>query len=186
MNKVYFLKYQNTMNKKLLGLFFASLLIFAFGSCKPKQSAYKSVYESAKEKEMDQTEDVSYQPVSRPSVVPSTSGENTSVRKERVTPVYDSDASGLKAYSVVIAAMGMKPNADALKARMVNAGYNPILVKNEQGMFRVIISSFDTKEEAANSRSQILADFFKQGTAESLKAKYGIPFNDWWILQREY
>lgn len=174
------------MNKKLLGLFFASLLIFAFGSCKPKQSSYKSVYEAAKEKEMEEPA-TSYEPVSRPSVTPSTTGQsNASVRKEKVRPVYDSDASGLKAYSVVIAAMGMKPNAESLKNRMVDAGYNPILVQNEQGMYRVIISSFDTKEEAANSRAQILADFFQQGDSESLRAKYGIPFNDWWILQREY
>lgn len=176
------------MNKKLLGLFFASLLILGFGSCKPKQSAYKSVYESAKEREMEQanSEDVSYETVSRPPVAPTTDYSSASVRKEKVTPVYESDASGLKAYSVVIAAVGMKPNAEVLKEKIAKEGYNPILVQNEQGMYRVIISSFDTKEAAAESRTAILADFMKKGTREQLRAKYGIPFNDWWLLQREY
>lgn len=175
------------MNKKVLGLFCASLLVLSFGSCKPKQSNYKSVYESAKERELEApAEEITYEPVSRPPVASTSDASSTSVRKEKITPVYEKDASGLKAYSVVIAALGMKPNAEGLKDKMVNAGYNPILVQNEQGMFRVIISSFDTKEEAVNSRAAILADFFKEGDAKKLQAKYGMPFNDWWILQREY
>lgn len=175
------------MNKKLLGLFFASLLVMSFGSCKPKQSNYKSVYEAAKEREMEApAEEISYETVSRPPVAPTNNASSETVRKEKITPVYESDASGLKAYSVVIAALGMKPNAEGLKDKMVKAGYSPILVQNEQGMYRVIISSFNTKEEAVNSRANILAEFFKQGSAEQLKAKYGMPFNDWWILQREY
>lgn len=175
------------MNKKLSALFLASLFIIAFGSCKPKQSAYKSVYEAAKEREMDQDEDVSYNPVSRPETKPNTSSNlNESVRKEKVTPVYDGDATGLKTYNVVIAAMGMKPNAESLKSRMEQAGYKTILVQNEQGMYRVIIASSDSKEQAVNKRSEILEAFFRQGDQESLRVKYGIPFNDWWILQREY
>lgn len=173
------------MNKKLSVLFLASLFIIAFGSCKPKQSAYKSVYEAAKEREMEQPAEASYEPVSRPATKP-TSNFNESVRKERVTPVYDGDASGLKTYNVVIAAMGMKPNAESLKSRMEQAGYRTILVQNEQGMYRVIIASFDSKEQAVSRRAEILEAFFRQGDQESLRVKYGIPFNDWWILQREY
>lgn len=173
------------MNQKIAALLLGTLFIVAFGSCKPKQSAYKSVYEAAKEREMDQEEEVTYEPVTRPAVKP-TANLNESVRKEKITPVYEGDANGLKTYSVVIAAMGMKPNAEALKSKIEQAGYKTILVQNEQGMYRVIIASFDSKDQAVARRSEILEAFFRQGTQAQLRAKYGIPFDDWWILQREY
>lgn len=171
------------MNKKLVGIGLALAFVIAFGSCKPKQSAYKSVYESAKEREVE--ENTASSSVSRPATTtPSYSTE--SVRKEKVTPVYESDAAGLKAYSVVIAAMAMKPGAESLKQRMENEGYNVILARNEQGMYRVIIASYDSKEQAVAKKNEILGKFNAMGDATTLKNKYGIPFNDWWILQREY
>lgn len=177
------------MNKKILAFCSVALLMFAFGSCKPKQSEYKSVYEAAKEREMGAEEQTGQEyemsPVSRPSV-PATSNSTETVRKEKITPVNSTDASGLKAYSVVIASMGMKPNAESLKSRMEQAGYKTILAQNEQGMYRVIIASYDSKDQAINRRSEILNDFLAQDSQEGLRSKYGIPFNDWWILQREY
>lgn len=177
------------MNKTILAFFSIALLVFAFGSCKPKQSEYKSVYEAAKERDMGAQggANESYEAASssRPTT-PSTSSSSESVRREKITPVSSSDASGLKAYSVVIASMGMKPNAESLKSRMEEAGYKTILVQNEQGMYRVIVASYDSKDQAVARRSEILNNFFAQADQESLRAKYGIPFNDWWILQREY
>jgi len=175
------------MNKKLMGIGLALAFIIAFGSCKPKQSAYKSVYEAAKEKEMEettaQTETVSKPATTAPTYTPSTT---ESVRKEKVTPVYESDESGLKAYSVVIAAMAMKPGAESLKERFGNEGYNVILARNEQGMYRVIIASYDSKEQAVAKKNEILEKYMSNSDLATLKSKYGIPFNDWWILQREY
>ena len=49
--------------------------------------------------------------------------------------------------------------------------FNAILVKNEKGMYRVIVSSFDTKEAAQESRDLI-------------KLKYDV--NDAWILENQY
>lgn len=168
------------MNKKFIGAILALSCVIAFGSCKPKQSAYKSVYEAAKEREMEETT------TSTITSRPATTTSNESVRKEKIKPVYDSDADNLKAYSVVIAAMSVKPNAEALKTRMENAGYNVILAQNEQGWYRVIIASYDNKDQAVAKKNEILSNFSALGSLESLKAKYGIPFNDWWILQREY
>lgn len=174
------------MNSKLLGIGLALALIVGFGSCKPKQSAYKSVYEAAKEREME--ENTPTTSVSRPATTTPTysSSSNESVRKEKVTPVYESDASGLKAYSVVIAAMAMKPGAESLKQRIEKEGYNVILARNEQGMYRVIIASSDSKEQAVAKKNEILERFHEMGSEATLKNKFGIPFNDWWILQREY
>ena len=173
------------MNRKIVGIGLALACIVAFGSCKPKQSAYKSVYEAAKEREMEEnTTAVTPTPSTTPSTTYTSSSE--AVKKEKITPVYESDASGLKVYSVVIAAMSMKPNAESLKSRMEKEGQKIILVQNEQGMYRVIIASYDSKEQAVAKKNEILSTFSALGDSETLRAKYGIPFNDWWILQREY
>ncbi|MDR2954613.1 MAG: SPOR domain-containing protein [Prevotella sp.] len=176
------------MNKKLIGIGLALAFIIAFGSCKPKQSAYKSVYESAKEKEMEDGTTTSPVAEVKQEATNSTyePPKVESVRKEKVTPVYESDASGLKAYSVVIAAMAMKPGADSLKERFGKEGYNVILARNDQGMYRVIIASYDSKEQAVAKKNEILEKYASKGDAETLRLKYGIPFDDWWILQREY
>lgn len=175
------------MNKKILTFCTLALLLFTFGSCKPKQSEFKSAYEAAKEREMGSEVEIveEYETVSRPRPNPTTNSSE-SVRREKITPVSSSDASGLKAYSVVIASISMKPNADALKRKMEQAGYKTILVQNDQNMYRVIIASYDSKDQAVARRAEILNDFFATADQETLRAQYGIPFNDWWILQREY
>lgn len=176
------------MNKKFLGIGLVFALIIAFGACKPKQSAYKSVYEAAREKEMEEETTTPTETVSKPATTPTytASTTNESVRKEKVTPVNDSDASGLKAYSVVIAAMAMKPGAESLKERFTKDGYSVILARNEQGMYRVIIASYDSKEQAVAKKNEILEKYLSGSDQATLKSKYGIPFNDWWILQREF
>lgn len=175
------------MNRKLMGIGLALAALLAFGSCKPKQSAYKSVYEAAQEREMEQNAEATTS-VSKPATTSPTYTASTSetVRKEKITPVYESDASGLKAYSVVVAAMAMKPGAESLKQRFGNDGYNVILARNEQGMYRVIIASYDSKEQAVAKKNEILENYLSTSDVATLKSKYGIPFNDWWILQREY
>ena len=170
--------------KKVVQLSLALLcLTFMATSCKPKQSAYKSVYEAAKEREMEAAETES-QTVTKP--VGTLTPVEVSVRKEKVTPVYSADASGLKSYSVVIASLSVKLNADDLKSRMENEGYNVILAQNEQGMYRVIVASYDDKQSAANKRNEIYQKYSAKGDTDYLRRTYGVPFNDLWILQREY
>ena len=53
---------------------------------------------------------------------------------------------------------------------MVKAGYNAVLATNEVGMLRVIVSSFDSREEAAASR-------------DAIKARFAPDFKDAWLLE---
>ena len=127
------------MNK--IWLFGAAIsMVLAFGSCKPKQSAYKAAYEQAKEKEstapvevVEQEEEIVEEvaPVSKPRTSTATT------RSERISAAQGEDASRLKRYSVVIGSFKNKTNAYSLKERMQNAGYNAVLGENEQGMLRV-------------------------------------------------
>ena len=156
------------MNK--IWLFGATMcMILAFGSCKPKQSAYKAAYEQAKEKETtapvetytNDTEEVA--PVSKPRTA------DASTRQERIRAAQGEDASGLKRFSVVIGSFKNKTNAYSLKERMQGEGYKALLGENEQGMLRVIISSFDSKADAIESRDAVRSQF-----------------HDAWILERQY
>lgn len=159
------------------------ILLLVGVSCKPKQSAYKQVYEAAKEREMQQTASQPTTVVKDASPLPPV---EVSVRKEKVEPVYPTDAAGLRKYSVVVASLSVKLNAESLKSRMENEGHSVILAQNEQGMYRVIVASYDEKADAAARRDDIYQTYSAKGDTEYLRRTYGVPFNDLWILEREY
>ena len=159
-----------------------SAMLLLVTSCKPKQSAYKQVYEAAKEKEMQQA--ASEQTVVKDAAT--LPPVEVSVRKEKVEPVLASDAANLKKFSVVIASLSVKLNAESLKSRMENEGYNVILAENEQGMYRVIVASYDDRGSAASKRDEIYQKYSQLGNSDFLRRTYGVPFNDLWILERQY
>ena len=170
------------MKRFHFALILATLMVLG-SSCKPKQSAYKQVYEAAKEKEMQQT---ASQPTTVVKDATSLPPVEVSVRKEKVEPVYPTDAAGLKKFSVVIASLSVKLNAESLKTRMENEGHQVILAQNEQGMYRVIVASYDDKEQAAAKREEVYNNYSALGNTDYLRKTYGVPFNDLWILERQY
>lgn len=171
---------------KIFGFGLIAIFLISFGACKPKQSAYQSVYEAAKEREVEENIQTNSQ-IDKPAyTVPSTDYDSERVRQEKITAVDESDASGLRAYNVVIASLAVKPSAEALKAKMENDGYKVILAQNEQGMYRVIIASYDDKPSAVDRRNEITRTYQAKGDTEHLRRTYGIPFDDLWILQRQF
>ena len=163
-------------------LILAALVVLGT-SCKPKQSAYKQVYEAAKEREMQQSASEPTTVIKDASPLPPV---EVSVRKEKVEPVYANDAAGLKRYSVVIASLSVKLNAESLKNRMTDEGHQVILAQNEQGMYRVIVASYDDKQQAAAKREELYNTYSAKGDTDYLRRTYGVPFNDLWILERQY
>lgn len=144
-------------------------MVLAFGSCKPKQSAYKAAYEQAKEKETTAPVEAYEEPEETVAPVSKPRTADASTRQERIRAAQGEDASGLKRFSVVIGSFKNKTNAYSLKERMQDEGYKALLGENEQGMLRVIVSSFDTKADAIESRDGIRSQF-----------------HDAWILERQY
>lgn len=169
--------------KKIYFVLAIAAILVSGTSCKPKQSAYKQVYEAAKEREMQQTASQPTTVVKDASPLPPV---EVSVRKEKVEAVYPTDASGLKKYSVVIASLSVKLNAESLKTRMQDEGYQVILAQNEQGMYRVIVASYDDKESATAKREEVYRRYSAQGDTGYLRKTYGVPFNDLWILERQF
>ena len=140
----------------------------AFTSCKSSESAYKQAYLKAKQQEEIQQPAVQTQqpetnvvvpleerPVTQTQVVDNT--DNVKVTQEKVSLV---SGNGLKNFSVVVGAFQSKANADGLQQQLINAGYNAQIVKNEErNMYRVIATTFDTKEEAAASRNDLITKY---------------------------
>ena len=161
--------------KKLVVLGMGLCLALAFTSCKSSESAYKKAYEKAKQQEFAATPVVEEVPVEAPVVAapvattPVAPVAVGTVREEKVQLV---SGDGLKAYSVVCGSFGIKANADGLKAKLDEAGYNAKVVYNaEKNMYRVVVASYDDRVQAAQAR-------------DNFKAKYAnnAEFQKSWLL----
>lgn len=151
----------------------------AFSSCKSSESAYKKAYEKAKQQELAEASNtVAEAPAEQTvapveTVAPVAPAPAAPVREEKVQLV---SGNGLKAYSVVCGSFGVKANADGLKSQMDADGYDAKVVYNaEKNMYRVIVESFDTRDEAARAR-------------DAFKAKYPNreDFQGAWLLYNVY
>lgn len=141
--------------KKMIVLGMGLCVALAFSSCKSSESAYKKAYEQAKQQELA---DATTKAAPVETVAPvAPAADNTPVREEKVQLV---SGDGLKAYSVVCGSFGVKANADGLKTKMDNDGYNAKVVYNaEKNMYRVIVESFDSRSEAARARDAFKAKY---------------------------
>ena len=64
----------------------------------------------------------------------------------------------LKKYHVVIGSFGNKDNALRLQAQM-RPEYEPILVQNDRGMYRVLLMTYDTYKEAKTKIAEVRDQF---------------------------
>ena len=149
--------------KKLVVLGMSLCIALAFTSCKSSESAYKKAYEKAKQQELAEAPVAAEAPAAAPVVAapvaaaPTTPVAVGTVREERVQLV---SGEGLKAYSVVCGSFGVKANADGLKARLDDAGYNAKVVYNaEKNMYRVVVASYDDRVQAAQARDNFKAKY---------------------------
>lgn len=147
-----------------------AVLALSMTSCKTNQNAYKAAYEKAKEKEVATapTQNETYEIVE----VKRTPTTHAPVQVEKVTGVTESDIAGLKRWNIVVGSFKNKTNAEGLKTQMTEAGFPSILAQNAQGMYRVIVASFNDRESAAQKRNQI-------------REKYAPRFNDIWLLDNQ-
>lgn len=154
--------------KKSLMLCAGLCLAMAMASCSgSKESAYKKAYEKAKAQEAQQTEVAAPQeeapvvtplvekPATQTTVIDNT--DNATVRTEAVTLV---DGNGLKDFSVVVGSFSLKSNALGLQQRLKNQGHPAQVAYNPSiNYYRVIVSTFDTKASAVQSRNQFRATY---------------------------
>lgn len=154
--------------KKSLMLCAGLCLAMAMASCSgSKESAYKKAYEKAKAQEAQQTEVAAPQeeapvvtplvekPATQTTIIDNT--DNATVRTEAVTLV---DGNGLKDFSVVVGSFSLKSNALGLQQRLKNQGHPAQVAYNPSiNYYRVIVSTFDNKASAVQSRNQFRATY---------------------------
>ncbi len=151
----------------LLGLTLCAAMVFT--GCKSKDSAYREAYERAKAQEQQATTDVTNQQTT--TVVTPAQPQQTTTTVDhsdvRTIPGGITVVAGanLKAYSVVVGSFVNQTNAVGLMNTLNGRGYNATVVKTNEtikgqtGWFRVIASSFDYKDQAAQSRDELKATY---------------------------
>ena len=147
-------------------------IALAFTSCKSSESAYKKAYEKAKQQELAEAPVAEEAPAAAPVVAAPVAAAPVAVGTIREEKVQLVSGDGLKAYSVVCGSFGVKANAEGLKAKLDADGYNAKVVYNaERNMYRVVVSSFDDRVQAAQAR-------------DNFKAKYSnnAEFQKSWLL----
>ena len=158
--------------KKIIIASLALISLVTLGSCKAKQSAYRKAYEQAKQREIAGQDNKPTLEYEAPATSTTVAQAPVTVRKERVTTYTGEDANHLKRFCVVIGSFQNPTNARNLKDRMVQEGYNAVLATNEAGMLRVIVASFDAREEAVASR-------------DAIRARFAPDFKDAWLLEND-
>lgn len=151
-------------NYLLVGL--TLVFLFSSNSCKPKESAYKTAYEAARGRDI---QDNSGEITSITKPVYDDYTQTDVVQKEKVTVI---DGAAIQQFSVVIGSFQNKTNAISLKERMENQGFKSLVAQNERGMYRVIVASFNDKYSAVTEK-------------EHVKNKYYPEFQDAWILDNK-
>jgi cell division protein FtsN len=98
------------------------------------------------------------EPTPEPTPTPVVVEEKEVTRAEKFEVVEGQENVVLKKYHVVIGSFGNKDNALRLQAQM-RPQYEPILVQNDKGMYRVLLMTYDTYNEAKTKIAEVRSQF---------------------------
>lgn len=163
--------------KKNLVLAFGLCAVALFTSCKSRESAYRQAWEQAmaqdksQQNEQQVTSNAEEQNVAVTPVTPTTpvNTTTTTVATDN-SDVHEINAnlsvvsgSPLKTYSVVVGSFITQANAEGLKNKLQQDGYDARVIKTDEQIkgyncwFRVIAASYDDKASAVQTRSTLSA-----------------------------
>ncbi|MCQ2082900.1 MAG: SPOR domain-containing protein [Bacteroidaceae bacterium] len=146
----------------------AVVCLLALTGCRSSANAYQQAYEKAIQN--DVPAQLQTQPENKDVVEPAVAETDVTVRQEKVTLV--TGDSEILTYGVVCGSYSLKANAEAVMKSLQSDGFSPSVAVNEAGKtYRVIVASFNTREEAAAMR-------------DSFKKKYpeNNDFQNSWLL----
>ncbi len=105
-----------------------------------------------------------------PYLTEENSKTEVTVRTERVKPVDVSDKT-LYRYYVIIGSFKQVDNARQFKSDLTKEGFTPVILENENGLFRVSVGAFNEESSARSKIAKIRADSNK--------------YDDVWLLVRK-
>lgn len=162
--------------KKNLVIVLSLCAVAMFTSCKSRESAYRQAWEQAAQNgEQNEQQVVNQEVVENTTpvtpVTPVESDKTVTVQEDHsdVREINGelSLVSGnpLKLYSVVVGSFVTQANAEGLKNRLQQGGYDARVVKTNEtingvtGWYRVIASSYDDKSSAVQSRNALKGNY---------------------------
>lgn len=142
-------------------------MVIALSSCGSSEKAYRKMYEKsvaadAKNTAAEQpSEEVAVvtpvveKPANETVVVDNT--DNVPVRQGKYSVV---SGAGLKNFSVVVGSYSVQANAEGMQSQLKNKGYDAqVAYDASTKMYRVVATTFDTKNEAVQSRTQLRGQY---------------------------
>lgn len=137
--------------KKIAGLFLIAVLVMSLGtSCKSKQKVVQISGADIEASQRTKTTPISEQELNDDRTLE----ESFSMANGET----NSEAYGRK-YHVVVGSFSVQSNAKNLQRKLNQEGNNVLIVINEQGMYRVLLASYDSYAEAKNRISLINSRF---------------------------
>jgi len=133
------------------------ILLVVFVSCKSNPEAYSNTYRKLKEKEESQMDANAKTAMD----VPQNSYSNDSTTgypSEQITLILG-ETLNVSNYNIVARSFINKTNARGYFSQMVENGYPAALVQNDDMMFRIIIASFTSMEEAEKKLKEIKKNY---------------------------
>ncbi len=94
------------------------------------------------------------------------------VREERVKTVdVEEREENIYRYYVIIGSFRYIDNARNYKSELINEGFSPVILENENGLFRVSVAAYNAEQPARNNISSIRRNYPK--------------YSDVWLLIRQ-
>lgn len=137
------------MSKAVRLLLFTAIVMMAITGCKSKQKLASIPGANLPAKTETTT-------VTTPTVPQSDSNVGEEVTRNESFTISDGDVDLLKfKYHVVVGSFKSQTNAKGLQTILVKEGNKAFIVINEQGMYRVLIASYNAYSEARTKINQI-------------------------------
>ncbi len=92
------------------------------------------------------------------------------VKKEKVKVIEDKETEIFK-YYVIIGSFQVLDNARNYKNTLTNEGFTPIILENENGLYRISVAAYNEEMDARSNVDKIRTNFEK--------------YNDTWLLIRK-
>lgn len=135
-------------------LLISTVFILLFTGCKIQQVAGPYIPAKSESKAKNKTEDN----VANTSPATLTVAAKPVTRTEQFTLLKGEDTKALHTYHVVIGSFGVETNARRLQSLM-RPDYQPIIVRNSKGMYRVLLISYDDYDDAHKKIDEVRAQF---------------------------
>ncbi len=139
------------MNKTIRLILALAIVAMASTACKSKQKVAEITGAN-----IPATTTTVSTPVSTPTLVEQVTIAEPEVTRNESFTLSEGDATALKfRYHVVVGSFKSQTNAKGLQSTLVSEGNKAIVVINEQGMYRVLIASYNEYSQARTRINEI-------------------------------